>query len=116
MTMRMLQVAQLFLTQTEGGEPAGPLGTIGSLAPLVLMFVVIYFLLIRPANKQRRQQQELLSALKKDDEIVTQGGMYGRIVAIEDKVATLEIADKVRVRILRDRIAGRWSPGTEVRK
>lgn len=73
-----------------------------------LMFAVVYFLLIRPANKQRKDHATLLDALKKDDEIVTSGGMWGKIIAIDDKVATLEIADKVKIRILRDRIQGRW--------
>lgn len=95
-----------------GGAPgAGPLSGIMGLMPIILMFVVIYFLLIRPANKQRREHQGLLNALKKDDEIVTSGGLYGKIVAIDDRVVTLEIADKVKVKILRDRIAGRW-PGS----
>jgi len=77
------------------------------------MFVVIYLLLIRPASKQRKDHQVLLTALKKDDEVVTSGGIYGRIVGIEDKVVVLEIANGVKVKILRDRIAGRWPSQTE---
>lgn len=80
------------------------------LLPMLLMFGVIYFLLIRPANKQRRQHQEMLNALKKDDEVTAAGGIYGRIVSIEDRVVTLEIADKVKIKVLRDRITGPWSP------
>lgn len=87
---------------------ANPLGQYSSFAMIGLMFAVVYFLLIRPANKQRKDHAHLLDALKKDDEIVTSGGMWGKIIAIDDKVATLEIADKVKIRILRDRIQGRW--------
>ena len=47
---------------------------------------------------------------KKDDEVVTTGGIYGKIVSLDDRVVTLEIADKVKIKILRDRIAGRWNP------
>jgi preprotein translocase subunit YajC len=88
-------------------------GGLAGILPILLMFVVIYLLLIRPASKQRKEHQTLLTALKKDDEIVTSGGIYGRIVGIEDKIVTLEIADRVKVRILRDRIAGRWPSQTE---
>ncbi|MBC7794857.1 MAG: preprotein translocase subunit YajC [Clostridia bacterium] len=85
-----------------------PMGQISSLAMICLMFAVIYFLLIRPAKKQRKDHTQLLTMLKKDDEVVTSGGIWGRIIAIDEKVCTLEIADKVRVRILRDRIQDRW--------
>ena len=88
-----------------------PLGSVGSLLPFALMFAVFYFLMIRPASKQRKQHQAMLNALKKDDEVVTTGGIYGRIVGIDDKVATLEVSDRVKIRILRDRIAGKWAAG-----
>jgi preprotein translocase subunit YajC len=95
----------------DGQQEAGALGTFFQLIPLLLMFGVFYFILIRPANKQKREHQNLLNALKKDDQIVTTGGIYGKVVAIEEKVATIEIADKVKIKIMRDRIAGR--PGTD---
>ncbi len=105
--------AAVLLAQTGGGEGggagAGGFGALGSLLPLLLMFGVIYLLLIRPANRQRKQHAEMLNTLKKDDEVVTSGGIYGRIVTLDDKTATLEVADKVKIKILRDRIAGRWS-------
>jgi len=107
------KVADIMLAQaegTEGASPGSPLDSIGGILPLVLMFGVIYFLLIRPANKQRREHAELLNKLKKDDEVVTNGGIYGKIVGLDEKVATIEIADKIKIRIMRDRIAGRWNP------
>ena len=99
------------VAQAQEGEEAGAVGTFVNLIPLLLMFAVFYFILIRPANKQRREHQNLLNALKKDDQIVTTGGIYGKIVSIEEKIATIEIADKVKIKILRDRISGR--PATE---
>ena len=105
--MSIYSLATQVLAQAEG-QPGG--GALGAILPLGLMFLVVYFLLIRPANKQRREHSDLLNALKKDDEIVTTGGIYGKIVNIEDKVATLEISDKVRIKVLRERIAGRWEP------
>jgi preprotein translocase subunit YajC len=110
----LAQLATQLITQAEAAPgaqgPAGPLAGLTGLLPFVLMFGVIYFLLVRPANKQRKDHAELLNTLKKDDEVVTTGGIYGRIIGLEDKVATLEIADKVKIRILRDRIAGKWNP------
>ena len=111
MTLQTLLPA-LIITQADAAAPSGPMAGLIQMLPFGLMFVVLYFLLVRPASKQRKEHQELLSALKKDDEVVTSSGMWGRIVNLEDKVATLEIADKVKIRILRDRIAGRWSPDT----
>ena len=95
------------------GGDGGPMGGLVGMLPLLLMFLVIYFLLIRPAGKQRKQHAELLAQLKKDDEVVTAAGFFGRIVAIDEKIVTLEIADKVKIKMLRDRIAGRWSDETQ---
>ena len=113
MTTVVAQIAQMIAAQAGeggGGPASGLVENLGSVLPLVLMFGVIYLLLIRPASKQRKEHANLLARLKKDDEVVTNGGIYGRIVALDDKVATLEISDKVKIRIMRDRIAGLWSP------
>jgi preprotein translocase subunit YajC len=102
-------VVSWVVAQGDGGQAPGPMaGALNFVFP-VLMFAVIYLLLIRPAQKQRKEQAAMLSALKKDDEVVTSGGIVGRIVAIDDKIATLEVADKVKIRVLRDRLAGRYS-------
>jgi preprotein translocase subunit YajC len=106
-------VADIFVSADTAAAPAdlsvanGPLAGLTSVVPYLLMFAVIYFLIVRPGSKQRRDHQQMLGALKKDDEVVTSGGVYGRIVALEEKLATIEIADRVKIRILRDRIAGR---------
>lgn len=94
-------------TDASGGGSFG--GSLVGMVPLLLMFVVIYFLLIRPASKQRKEHQVLLAALKKDDEVVTAAGFWGKIVSIDERTVVLEIADKVKIKILRDRIAGRWA-------
>ena len=102
---------QLLLAQVQGA-PVGQGGFMevyGSVIMLGMMFGVIYFLLIRPANKQRQEHAELLNKLKKNDEVMTNGGIYGKITNIDARVVTLEIADKVRIKILRDQIRGRWN-------
>jgi preprotein translocase subunit YajC len=115
----LTHLATTILSQAEAAPAAadgGPLSGLVGMLPLLLMFLVIYFLLIRPAGKQRKQHTELLSQLKKDDEVVTAAGFFGRIISIDEKIVTLEIADKVKIRILRDRIAGRWADETQAAK
>jgi len=77
------------------------LGAIGSFLPLILLFVIFYFMLIRPQQKQQRKRQDLLKSLKKGDRVVTIGGMYGVIKEINDNVLTLRIADNVNVKLVR---------------
>src|SRR4051812_313208 len=86
----LAQLAVQMITQAEAApaESSGPLSNITGMLPFVLMFGVIYFLLVRPANKQRKDHQQLLNTLKKDDEVVTTGGIYGKILTLEDRVAT----------------------------
>jgi preprotein translocase subunit YajC len=72
--------------------------------PLILLFVVFYFLLIRPQQKKAKQQKQFLENLKKGDEVVTSGGLYGKITGITNEQVTLEIAEKIRVKVLKSSI------------
>jgi preprotein translocase subunit YajC len=73
--------------------------------PIVLMFVILYFLLIRPQQKRAREHETMVQNLKRNDEIVTTGGIHGRIQTIADKILTVEIAPNVRVRLDRSQVA-----------
>ncbi len=73
--------------------------------PLVLLFVVFYFLLIRPQQKRAKQQKAFLANLKKGDRVVTSGGLYGTITGITDDAVTLEIAEKIRVKVTKGAVA-----------
>jgi len=86
-----------------GATPPGGAG-LASFIPLILIFVVFYFLLIRPQQKKAKEHQAYLGSLKKGDEVVTSGGIYGRITGLTDVVATLEVADGVRIKINRSSI------------
>jgi preprotein translocase subunit YajC len=70
--------------------------------PLIAMFAIFYFLLIRPQQKQRRERQSLLQSLKKGDRVITVSGIYGMIKEINDNVITLRIADNVNVKMVRE--------------
>lgn len=72
-----------------------------SLVPFVLLFVVFYFLLIRPQMTQQKQRKELLSSLKEGDKIRTIGGMYGTIEKIKDDELTVKIAENTKIRMAR---------------
>ncbi len=92
-----------------GGIPGGgggAQGGMGSFLPLILMFVVFYFLLIWPQQKKAKAQRQTLANLQKGDTVVTNSGIYGTITGLTDTVVTLEIAEKVRIKILRSAIGG----------
>jgi len=90
------------------GNQAGQAGQGGQqwmgLLPLVLLIVVFYFLLIRPQQKKAKEQKQFLENLKKGDEVVTSGGIYGKITGITDNTVTLEIAEKIRIKVLKSAI------------
>jgi preprotein translocase subunit YajC len=75
-----------------------------SFLPMILIFIVFYFLLIRPQQKKAKALQEFLKNLKKGDEVITGGGLHGKITGLTDSVVTLEIADNVRVKVARQYI------------
>ena len=77
---------------------------------------IFYFLLIRPQTQKAKQHTEMLKALKRNDEVVTTGGLIGRIHELGDKVVTLEIAPNVRVRVERPQIASLSTTGKTVQK
>ncbi|MBU1565750.1 MAG: preprotein translocase subunit YajC [Proteobacteria bacterium] len=89
-----------------GGGLAGSMGGMAQFLPLVLIFVVFYFLLIRPQQKQAKLHQAFLNDLKKGSRVVTKGGLHGVISGIADNVISLEIAKDVIVKVSRDGIAG----------
>lgn len=90
--------------QQGGGEGAG--GGLGAFLPLILMFAIFYFLLIRPQQKKAKQHKQLLAAIKKGDRVVTSGGLHGLVTGITEDVVTIEIAPKVRVKVARGSISG----------
>lgn len=91
------------LYAAEGGGGGG-----GSLVPLVmiaLLFVAMYFMMIRPQQKRRRELEQMQSSLTAGDEVVTIGGLYGTVAAVDDETVTLEVAPGVRVRYAKPAIA-----------
>lgn len=94
------QIAYAMGAPGQGGQQG-----FGMFIPLILLFGIFYFLLIRPQQKRTREHKELLSNLKKGDQVITAGGLHGRITGLTDTVATLEITEKVRVKVARSQIS-----------
>lgn len=89
---------------SQAGAPAQP-GPFGMLMPFLLMFGVIYFLIIRPQQKKMKDHQAQIETIKYGDEIVTNAGIFGKVTGITDKVLTVEIADGVKVKMLKSQVA-----------
>lgn len=87
------------------GPGASAPSTLVSFVPLVLVFVIFYFLLIRPQQKKAKDHCGMLERLKKNDEVVTSGGIYGKVMTLTDTVVTLEVAANVRIRVHRPQIS-----------
>ncbi len=84
---------------------AGGPGPIVTILPFILIFVIMYFMVIRPQQKKARDHQDMLAKLKRNDEVMTSGGIYGKVIDLKETVVTLEVAPNVRIRVHRPQIA-----------
>ena len=84
----------------QAGAPASG-ADLWSMMPIILMFVVLYFIMIRPQMKRSKEHKTMIEALQKGDEVVAAGGVLGRISKITDNYITLQIADSVEIRVQR---------------
>jgi preprotein translocase subunit YajC len=92
------------IAYAQGADPmAGP-GPLVQFLPLVLVMVIFYFLLIRPQQQKAREHRQMLDDLKRNDRVLTNGGIYGRIIELSERELTLEIAPNVRIQVDRGHI------------
>jgi|ERR1039457_1289938 preprotein translocase subunit YajC len=87
------------------GGPAGGMAAFQQVIPLVFMFAIFYFLLIRPQQKKAKEHKALLEAIKKGDNVITAGGVHGKVNSVDDGIVTLEIATGVNIKITKSYIA-----------
>lgn len=94
------------LAYAQAGSPApGPQSILQSpILPMVFILLIFYFLVIRPQQKKAKEREEMINNLKRNDEILTTGGLYGKVMELNEKIVTLEIAPKVNVRIDRQHV------------
>ncbi len=103
------QTRELFMFVTPAyaqaaGATSGAAG-LASFIPLILVFVIMYFLMIRPQQKRMKEHRAMVEAVKKGDEIVTQGGLIGKVAAVREGEVEVEIAPGVKVRVVRATIS-----------
>ena len=97
----------LAYAQGAGGTgPSGPLVTLLQFLPFILVFVIFYFLLIRPQTKRQRELQKMVDNLKRGDRVLTSGGLYGEVVDLKDKSVVLKIADNVKAEFTKQSVVG----------
>ncbi|HSB52031.1 MAG TPA: preprotein translocase subunit YajC [Dissulfurispiraceae bacterium] len=96
-----------------GGQQGGIEGLVASLLPLVLIFVVFYFLLIRPQQRKAKEHRQMLENLKKGDKVVTNGGIYGVVDSVDNKTLTVKIAENVKIKLGKGYIAAVRSASDE---
>ncbi len=89
-------------------QPGGGAGGLISFLPMIFIFVIFYFILIAPMRKKQKRTREMLSKLKKGDEVITGGGIFGRISALDEArgFVVLQVADNVKIKVARSAIAG----------
>lgn len=92
--------------------PARP-GILEQLMPFVFVLIIFYFFLIRPQAKRMKTHQQFLSGLKNGDAVVTEAGIYGVVAGITDQFVTLEIDDRVKIRVLKNKVAQPFKEGSQ---
>jgi preprotein translocase subunit YajC len=106
MLMSMVQAAP-------AGQAGGTASVLMGIVPWLLIFVIFYFLMIRPQQQRVKQHQSAISAVKKGDEIVTGGGIRGKVTKVADDEAEVEIAQGVKIRVIKSTISQVISPNTK---
>jgi preprotein translocase subunit YajC len=96
-----------FLFLIMGGQQGQPNSMWGFMFPMILIFAIMYFLILRPQAKRQKEHQKMLNSLEKGDRVVTAGGIYGSIVGVKEKenIVIVKVADNVKLEIARSGIA-----------
>lgn len=104
----------MFITNAYAQSAASgfSLDSMGSFLPILLMFVVLYFLMIRPQQKKQREQRDMLSALSVGDEVLTAGGIVGKITKVSENFITLEIAEGTEIIVQKASVVSMLPNGT----
>jgi preprotein translocase subunit YajC len=106
-----MEILDFFIASAHA-QDAGPTGGLMSFLPLIIIFVIFYFLLIRPQMKRAKEHKKLVSELGNGDEVVTNGGLLGRITNVGESFVTVEVSDNVQIKVQRQAIASVMPKGT----
>ncbi len=100
----------MMMQAAPAGQPSGTTAFIVQIFPLLLIFVIFYFIVMRPQSQRARQHQAAIAAVKKGDEVITGGGIRGRVTKVTDDEAEVEIAQGVKIRVIKSTISQVLSP------
>ena len=101
-----------FISDAYAQDASGSAGTLELILPLLLMFAIFYFLLIRPQQKKAKEHKGMVGSLSKGDEIITNGGLLAKITEVDDNFLTCQISDNVEVKIQRFAVTSVLPKGT----
>jgi len=106
-----MEILDFFIASAHAQDATQP-GGLMSFLPLIIIFVIFYFLLIRPQMKRAKEHKKLVAELGNGDEVVTNGGLLGRITNVGESFITVELADNVQIKVQRHAIANIMPKGT----
>ena len=109
-TTAEIQVAQTIPAPAPEGDGAGG---IGFFLPLIALFLLMYAIIIRPQQRQQKQRKQMVAAVERGDQVVTSGGIHGRVTGVADDVLTVEIAERVRIKLNRSAVTNRVPAGKD---
>ena len=101
-----------FISDAQAAAPAGQSDPLTSFLPLIIIFIVFYFLLIRPQTKKAKEHKQMVEALAKGDEVVTNGGLLGKVTKVGDNFVDLELAEGIVVKLQRHAVGSLMPKGT----
>lgn len=96
----------MFVTPAFAQSAGGAAGAFTSFVPLILIFAIMYFMMIRPQQKKLKQHKAMVEALRRGDQVLTQGGIIGKVIKVaEDGIVEVEIAEGVKIKVMKSTIA-----------
>lgn len=107
----------MFITEAfaQTGDASSGAGMLIQFAPIIIIFLIMYFLILRPQRQKQRAHQEMVANLRRGDTVVTSGGLIGKVAKVDDAEVQVELAEGVRVRLVRGMIAEVRSKGEPVK-
>lgn len=109
--LSLLMFSPCLLAEAKAATAEGP-GLMGNFLVMALIFAVVYFMVIRPQTKRVKEHQKLVSSITKDDEVVTSGGLIGKVVKVTDQFVQVSLAEGIEVTVQKQAIAGQLPKGT----
>lgn len=105
-------ISNAYAQTTAGAADPGIMGSLTTFAPIIIMFVVMYFIMIRPQQKRQKEMKSMMEALAKGDEVITIGGVLGRVSKVADAYVTIEVAAGTEIVVQKNAVTTLLPKGT----